>query len=264
MFSFSQVILGQYLPGKTFFHRLDPRSKILSFIIITIGLLGTDKLWVIFTYLASLYFLYYLTELPVKYVIRGLKPMIWLLLITSLLHLLFTPGKTIMNIFFLKITEEGVRQAYFMGGRLITIVGFSLLLTYTTSPLDLTDGIGRLLKPLSFLGLPVQDFTLMMSIAMRFIPILYEEADRITKAQISRGADFGSGNLIEGARNFMPLFIPLLLCIFRRADELALAMEIRGYRSEGKRTRMRELKMKISDYFTLILLILLTVVVYIV
>lgn len=262
MFSFSQVILGQYLPGKSFLHHLEPRTKILGFIIITIGLLGTGHLLVILSYLVLLSILYLLASQPFRYIIRSLRPIIWLLLITSLLHLFFTPGKPLFNLFFLRITEEGIKQACLMGGRLVALVGFPLLLTFTTSPFNLTDGIRRLLKPLTFLGLPVQEFSLMMSIALRFIPILYEEADRITRAQLSRGADFGRGNLIEGARNFIPLFIPLLLCIFRRADELALAMEIRAYRSDINRTRMRELEMKSRDYLTLILLTLSTVVVY--
>jgi len=180
--------------------------------------------------------------------LRGLRPIFLIIAVTFVINLLMTPGKIIFQVSFIKITEEGLRQAGFMAIRLTLLIMGTSLLTLTTSPIILTDGIESLLSPFKRFGVPAHELAMMMTIALRFIPTLMEETEKIMKAQKSRGADFESGNIINRAKNLVPLLVPLFISAFRRADELAMAMEARCYRGGDNRTRMRELKIEMGDY----------------
>ena len=254
------ITLGQYFPGNTVIHKLDPRCKILimlAYIVITFCISN------FYGYIALALFVavsVFLSKIPFKFVIKGLKPILIFIVITALFNLFLTSGKVVWQWGFLKITEEGINFAVFMVLRLVFLVLGTSLLTLTTSPISLTDGMEHLLKPFSKIGLPAHELSMMMSIALRFIPVLMEETDKIMKAQAARGADFESGNLIERAKAMVPILIPLFVSAFRRADELATAMECRCYSGGENRTSLYELKTKGRDYlagaFTLVLLML--------
>jgi energy-coupling factor transport system permease protein len=236
------VAIGQHVPGQSFVHRLDPRSKLL-FVILFATLVflahhpGSYAVLIGFT-LVSLW----LSRISVRYILKSLQPVWFLILFTVVLHLFVTKGGAVyVNWGWLTIEEEGIRQAVYMSIRLGLLVIISSLLTLTTSPIDLTEGMERLLGPTRKIGVPVHEIALMLSIALRFIPTLLEETDKIMKAQMARGADFHSGNLIRRAKNWIPVAIPLFVGAFRRAEELALAMEARGYRGGVGRTRLRKL-----------------------
>jgi energy-coupling factor transport system permease protein len=190
-----------------------------------------------------------LSKVPIKFFLRGLRPILLIIVITFVINLLMTPGDNIIfSLGFIKISDKGLSQAGFMAIRLILLIMGSSLLTLTTSPIILTDGIEALLKPFKRFGLPAHELAMMMTIALRFIPTLMEETEKIMKAQKSRGADFESGNIINRAKNLVPLLVPLFISAFRRADELAMAMEARCYRGGENRTRMRALKVQRGDY----------------
>lgn len=192
-------------------------------------------------------FIVLISQVPIKFFLKGLKPMVFIVVLTVVLQMFMTPGEVLWQWGFLRLTREGIRQAIFMGTRLVLLVGITSVLTLTTTPIALTDGIEQLLKPLSKIGVPAHELAMMMTIALRFIPTLIEETDKIMKAQAARGADFESGNLLQRAKALIPLLVPLFLSAFKRADELAMAMEARCYRGGENRTRMKQLRYTYRD-----------------
>lgn len=242
------LTIGQHYPVESPIHSLDPRVKIMITIFFIVSLFLVDNFT---TYLVVVVFLaavIKMSKVPFKFVIRGLRPILMIILITFIINILMTPGKILLQVGFIKITEEGLRQAGFMAIRLTLLIMGTSLLTLTTSPIILTDGIESLLSPFKRFGLPAHELAMMMTIALRFIPTLLDETEKIMKAQKSRGADFESGNLVSRAKNLVPLLVPLFVSAFRRADELAMAMEARCYRGGENRTRMRQLKISKGDY----------------
>lgn len=251
------ITIGQYIPADTPVHNLDPRVKIIgTFTFITI-------LFLVGNYISYLYVVAFialilgLSKISVRYLLRGLKPLMVIIALTVLLNAFMTEGETLFQIFgWLRVTREGLYQAGFMGLRLIFLIGGASLLTLTTSPIALTDGIEKLLNPFKRIGVPAHELAMMMTIALRFIPTLLEETDKIMKAQMARGADFETGNLMTRAKAMVPLLVPLFISAFRRADELALAMEARCYRGGEYRTRMKQLKLEYRDYIAFGVLVL--------
>lgn len=258
------ITLGQYYPTDSVLHRMDPRTKLAGTLVYIITLFLADNL---FTYLAAALFLaaaIRLSHVPVKFMVRGLKAIVFLLLISVSFNLFLTPGTPIFKIGFLQMTWEGLEIAVFMAVRLIFLVMGSTILTLTTTPNQLTDGLEKSLGFLNRVGVPVHEVSMMMSIALRFIPILIEETDKIMKAQMARGADFESGNLIQKAKAMVPLLVPLFISAFRRATDLAMAMEARCYRGGEGRTKMKPLHYESRDrkaymvylgYFILVLVL---------
>lgn len=260
------ITLGQYYPGNSPVHKLDPRTKILL-TLVYITLLFFVKNFSGFVGFAIITFsVIFIARLPLLYVLKGLKPILFIILFTALINLFMTPGKIWVQIPYtpLVITYEGVKTAALMSVRLIFLILGTSVLTLTTSPLSLTDGIEKLLSPLKKIGVPAHELAMMMSIAIRFIPTLMEETEKIMKAQTARGADFESGNLLQRARALIPLLVPLFISAFRRADELAMAMECRCYNGGNHRTRMKEIRLRGADYIAmLVMAILLSASVYI-
>ena len=248
------ITLGQYFPGDTLVHRLDPRTKLIL-TVLYIVLLFVAKGPV--SYLLVLLFLAVcigISRIRLKTILSGLKPVLILVIITSVLNLLSTRGEHVLLHFWrITITLEGVYTAVTMALRIVLLIAGTLLLTYTTSPLQLTDGLEKLLNPLKKLHVPVHELSMMMSIALRFIPTLIEETDKIMNAQKARGAEFDTGNLIQKAKAMLPLLVPLFISAFRRADELATAMESRCYHGGEGRTKLTVLRMQRRDYGALLL-----------
>ncbi len=244
------ITLGQFVPGDSAVHRLDPRTKILAMIayIVLVFLVQSMAAFAVPFLFVALALL--LSGVPLSYVWSSLKPMRWLIAFMFLINLFFTQGERVLfSWWIVRVTAEGVRQAVFISLRLILLVAGTSLLTLTTSPIALTDGLERLLKPLARLRFPAHELAMMMTIALRFIPTLLEETDRIRKAQMARGADFESGGLVARARAMVPILVPLFVSAFRRADELAMAMESRCYHGGEGRTRMRELRLARRDLY---------------
>ncbi len=242
------LTLGRFLPGNSFIHRLDPRTKILLMIayIVLVFMVRDFAAFLLPALLLAVMFA--CAHVPASYLFSSLKPMRFLLVFMFLINLFFTGGETILWQWkFITITAEALRQSVFICLRLALLVAGTSMLTLTTSPLALTDGLERLLSPLKALRFPVHELAMMMTIALRFIPTLMEETQRIQKAQMARGADFESGNIIQRAKSMIPILVPLFVSAFRRADELAMAMESRCYHGGEGRTRMRELHLKAGD-----------------
>lgn len=243
------ITIGQYYPANSKLHRLDPRVKIMCTLFYLISLFLFKNIW---GYAAATLFLIAvikISKVPFKFIVKGLKPIIMLLMITVVFNLFLTTGGDVLVTFWIfKITENGVKTAGFMAVRLIYLIIGSSLMTFTTTPNALTDGIERLLWPFQKIKVPVHEIAMMMSIALRFIPILLEETDKIMKAQIARGADLESGNMIQKAKNMIPILVPLFVSAFRRANDLAMAMEARCYRGGEGRTKMKPLVYKGNDY----------------
>ena len=245
------VTLGQYFPGDTAVHRLDPRTKLIA-TTLYIAALFTANGWAGYALVtASLIAVMVISHIAPRAVLKGLKPLIYIIIFTAILNLFFTAGEPIFELGFIRMTREGLRNAIYMVLRVMLLVAGTFLLTYTTSPLAITDGLERLLTPLKRLHVPVYELSLMMSIALRFIPTLITETDRIMSAQKARGADFETGKLTDRAKALLPLLIPLFVSAFRRADELAIAMECRCYNGGQGRTRMKVLRMGRNDYLAL-------------
>jgi energy-coupling factor transport system permease protein len=242
------VIIGQYLPGNTFLHRMDPRVKLITVLFNLVVIFLIHQFYALIALLLGYVFLAWLARIPWRMMLRSLVPLIFILVFTLGLHLFFTPGTPIWSWGFLAITREGVVQGLVVGGRLVLLILVTSLLTLTTSPSELTAALESLLGPFQSWGLPVHEVALMMSLAVRFMPTLVEEGDRIIKAQKSRGAEFHSGNLWQRASGLVPIMVPLLVSTLRRAEDLATAMEIRGYRGHQGRTRYRQLTLKALDY----------------
>ena len=241
------ITLGQYYPVDSVLHRLDPRTKLFGTMAYIISLFVADHVW---SYLAATVFLVLmirLSKVPVSFMMRGLRSILLLLFISVSFNLFLTPGTPIFKIGFLQMTWEGLEFAVFMAVRLIYLVIGSTILTLTTTPNQLTDGLEKSLGGLNRFGVPVHEVSMMMSIALRFIPILIEETDKIMKAQMARGADFESGNLIQKAKAMVPLLVPLFISAFRRATDLAMAMEARCYRGGDGRTKMKPLHYEKRD-----------------
>lgn len=237
-----QITIGQYFPGRSALHRMDPRAKILLTIAMIAAVFAAGT-WLGYVMLFAFAFAAIrVSGVGMKFVLRGLKPIFFIVVLTFLINIFFTTGGTaLVHWKFINITDKGLYAATRMALRLILLVLVTQLLTLTTSSIALTDAIEALLKPLSKIGFPAHEMAMMMSIALRFIPTLVEETDKIMKAQQARGADFESGNLIGRARAMLPLLVPLFVSAFRRADELAMAMEARCYRGGQNRTRMKSL-----------------------
>ena len=256
------ITLGQYFPGDTVIHKLDPRTKLILVIVFIVALfLAVDWISyaVMFLVLAGSIAI---SGVPVKSILRGMKPVVFILIFTAVLNLFYTPGEHVLfQVWILTVTLEGVQNAFFMVIRILMLIAGTFLLTYTTSPILLTDGLESLLGPLKKIKVPVHELAMMMSIALRFIPTLIEETDKIMSAQRARGADFESGNLVQRAKALIPLLVPLFISAFRRAEELAVAMECRCYHGGEGRTRLRQLKYEGRDWAVLVFFLVIAVLV---
>ena len=245
------ITLGQYFPGNSLAHRLDPRMKIIL-VVLYIAALFCAKFFVSY----GLMVLLLITAVKVsgvhpKALVKGLKPILFIICFTAVLNLFYTPGEPLVRFWIFTITKEGILQAFFMVLRLTMLIMGTFLLTYTTSPIALTDALESLLGPLKKVKVPVHELAMIMSIALRFIPTLIEETDKIMSAQKARGADFESGNLLQRAKALVPILVPLFISAFRRADELAVAMECRCYHGGGGRTKLHVLHYAARDYLVL-------------
>ncbi len=247
------ITLGQYFPGDTVVHRLDPRTKLLLTVFYIVALFLCKQLVSYGVMLLTLIACVLTSKVGFKALLRGMKPVLVIVIFTGLLNLFYTTGEgaPLVSFWIFTIYAEGVWAAFFMVLRIAMLITGTFLLTYTTSPIQLTDGIESLLGPLKKLHAPVHELAMMMSIALRFIPTLIEETDKIMSAQKARGADFDSGGLIQKAKALIPLLVPLFISAFRRADELATAMECRCYHGGEGRTKMRQLRYRRRDYIAL-------------
>lgn len=241
------ITIGQYFPGTSPVHKMDPRMKIILTMAYIVILFVADNLLGMAVGIIFLGVSYAVSKVPVKMITKSLKPVIPIVIFTAVLNIFFVDGDAIVQFGFLKITWQGVYTAVIMAVRIICLIAGTSLMTYTTSPIALTDGIERLLKPLNKIKVPVHELAMMMTIALRFIPTLIEETDKIMSAQKARGADMESGGIMQRAKALIPVLIPLFVSAFRRADELALAMECRCYRGGEGRTRMKQLFMTKID-----------------
>ena len=248
------ITLGQYFPGNSPVHRLDPRTKLLLLVVYIVALFIAEN-WI--SYGVMLVFLSVtiaISTIPLKSILNGMKPLVLILVFTGILNIFFTTGQTLLVSFWVvKIYLEGIIRAVFMMARILMLITGTFLLTYTTSPIALTDGLESLMGPLKVLRVPVHELSMMMCIALRFIPTLIEETDKIMCAQKARGADFESGNLLQRVKALVPILVPLFISAFRRADELATAMECRCYQGGEGRTKMKILRYKLGDIWAFIL-----------
>ena len=242
------ITIGQYFPGKSVIHRMDPRVKILLSLAYIVMLFVAGTGWGLALGLVFAFACYGIGRIPVRMILRGLKPILPIIIFTALLNMLFVQGDPIWHWWIITVTWQGISTAVFMAVRIVCLIAGTSLLTYTTSPIALTDGIERLLGPLKAVHLPVHELAMMMTIALRFIPTLIEETDKIMSAQKARGADMETGGLMRRAKALIPILIPLFVSAFRRADELALAMVCRCYHGGEGRTRMRQLQLSFADF----------------
>ena len=247
------ITLGQYFPGDTPAHKLDPRTKILLVILYIVALFQARSLLTYAIMTVTFVLCARISKVGAKALLKGLKPVVIIVLFTGFLNLFFTPGEVIFQLGFLRLTDAGVYHALRMVVRIMLLITGTFLLTYTTSPIALTDALERMLNPLKKVHVPVHELAMVMSIALRFIPTLIEETDKIMSAQKARGADFESGNLLQKARALVPVLVPLFVSSFRRADELAVAMECRCYHGGEGRTRLHVLHFAGRDYLALTL-----------
>lgn len=256
----SRVVIGQYIPGDSLIHRLDPRAKLLFvfvffFLIFLANNLSTYLILYLFSILAIS-----LSHIRFRLFLQAMKPVVFLILLTSVLHLVLTHGgRPLFVTPFFTVYEEGLRQVVFISSRFLILVVMASLLSFTTSSLDLTDALEQLMGPLKKIRVPVHELALMMSIALRFIPTLWEETTKIMNAQLARGANLDSGNIFKRLKAYIPIFIPLFLSSFRRAEELAMAMEARGYRGGVGRTKYRLLQYTSKDYSLIIVFLILVI-----
>lgn len=242
------ITLGQYFPGNSLLHRFDPRSKIIFTVLFIAAIFLCKGLVSYGITLLILLMMISISKVQPRVFLKGMKPVVFIVVCTAILNLFYTSGTVLWSWGILKITEEGIWKAGFMVLRILMLIACTLLLTYTTSPILLTDGLEKLLRPLKKLNFPVHELSMMMSIALRFIPTLIQETDKIISAQKARGADFDSGNLIQKAKALIPILIPLFISSFRRAEELAIAMECRCYHGDEGRTSLRQLHYAGRDY----------------
>ena len=245
------ITLGQYFPGQSIIHRLDPRTKLIMLVVYIVALFLAES-WVsyglMFLFLVTVI---WLSTIPLKSILRGMKPLVMILIFTGVLNLFFTQeGEVIFQFWILTVTTGGLARAVMMVSRILMLITGTFLLTYTTSPIALTDGLESLMKPLKKIGVPVHELSMMMCIALRFIPTLIEETDKIMCAQKARGADFETGSLMDRAKALVPILVPLFISAFRRADELATAMECRCYQGGEGRTKMKLLRYHLEDFLS--------------
>ncbi len=258
-----EITLGQYYQTESVLHRLDPRVKITGTLVFIISLFIAKNIpsYIIATIFMTAMIV--LSKVPFSFIVRGMKAVVLILMITVIFNLFLTPGIPFFTFAGISITHEGVRSAATTAVRLTYLIVGSSLMTLTTTPNNLTDGLEKLMKPLGVLRVPVHEIAMMMSIALRFIPILMEETDKIMKAQMSRGADFESGGLIKRAKALIPLLVPLFVSAFRRANDLAMAMEARCYHGGEGRTKMKPLVYKKSDGIAYIILVLYLILIFV-
>ena len=256
------ITIGQYYPTNSIIHRLDPRVKLLFTFVFMVSLFITDSFVSYIFIIAVLMGVISITKIPFIYIFRGIKAIFYLLILTFLLNMLFTQGgKIYVEYGFLKITHDGLVLGFFMLLRLVLLIVGTSLLTLVTRPIQLTDALEKVLNPFKKLGLPAHEIAMMMTIALRFIPTLLDETDKIMKAQIARGADFESKNILSRAKSMIPLLVPLFISAFRRADELAMAMESRCYHGGEGRTRLKELKYEKRDRIAIALILIFPLIV---
>ena len=250
------ITIGQHFPGSSLVHRFDPRLKLVLTIIYIILLFAASNPLGLTLSILFLVAMYAVAKIPFKMILKSLKPILPIIIFTAVLNLFFVSGEgePLVHFWVLNIYAEGVRYAVLMAVRVMALIAGTSLLTYTTSPIVLTDAIEQLLKPLGKLHFPVHELAMMMSIALRFIPTLIEETDKIMKAQIARGADFETGNIIQKAKNMIPLLVPLFISAFRRANDLAMAMEARCYHGGDNRTQMKPLRYESRDYISYVVM----------
>ncbi len=250
------ITLGQYYPSESPIHRLDPRIKIIGTLIYIIALFVINRFVGFAAAILCLAIIIKVSKVPLKFILRGLKAIFFIIIFTFVLNMFMVKGETLVKIWIFTITKEGLYQASFMAIRLILLILGSSLLTLTTKPISLTDGIEHLLKPFSKIGLPAHELAMMMTIALRFIPTLLEETDKIMKAQQARGADFETGNILHRAKQLIPILVPLFISAFRIAQDMAMAMEARCYHGGDNRTRMNSIKYGRFDAVAAVLIIL--------
>lgn len=249
------ITLGQYYPGSSWIHRLDPRIKIIATLLFITALFVVDDFIGFAIAAAALAIVTAVSKVPPNFILRGLKPVFLIISFTFIINMFMVKGEILFSFWIFKITREGVRTAVFMAVRLVLLIIGSSLLTLTTKPISLTDGIEALLSPFRKIGLPAHELAMMMTIALRFIPTLLEETDKIMKAQQARGADFESGNIIRRAKALIPILVPLFISAFRIANDLAMAMEARCYGGDIRRTRMNGMKLEKRDVAASLLMI---------
>ena len=245
------ITLGQFFPGSSIVHRMDPRVKlVLLFVFITALLMASRAI----SYVGMLLYLSLavaVSGIKPKALLKGMRPMLFIIIFTAVLNIFYTPGEPLVSFWVFSITAEGIERAIFMALRLLMLISATFMLTYTTSPIALSDAMARLLRPLALIRVPVHEFAMMMTIALRFIPTIIEETDKIMSAQKARGADFESGNLFRRAKALIPLLVPLFVSAFRRADDLSVAMECRCYQGGEGRTRLKQLRLTSEDVLLL-------------
>lgn len=249
------ITLGQYYPGRSAIHRLDARTKIIATFLYIVELFIVNNFRGFLIAAAALFAVIAVSRVPLKFIFRGLSAVFLIIAFTFVINLFMVDGRVLWHWKFLTITYEGVSRAFFMAVRLVLLIIGSSIMTLTTKPVELTDGMEKLLKPLSKIGVPSHEIALMMTIALRFIPTLMEETDKIIKAQQARGADFESGNIVQRAKSLIPILIPLFVSSFRIAQDLAMAMEARCYHGGDGRTRMNEIKFHRGDAVAAVLLL---------
>ncbi|QFT87219.1 Energy-coupling factor transporter transmembrane protein EcfT [Bacillus sp. THAF10] len=257
----NNLIIGRYVPGTSLVHRMDPRTKLLMVFIFVLIVFLANNVWgnvalAIFTIAVVL-----LTKIPIPFILKGLKPIIWIILFTMIFHVFLTKDGTLLfEAGFIQVYEEGVEQAIFISLRFLFLITITTILTLTTTPIQVTDGMETLFGPFKKIGVPVHELALMMSISLRFIPTLMQETDKIMKAQSARGADFTTGPLKERVKALVPLLVPLFISAFKRAEELATAMEARGYRGGEGRTKFRQLNWQLKDTLLMLSMAVLTII----
>lgn len=251
-----EITIGQYYYTDSAIHRLDPRVKLMGTLVYVIGLFIVNNILGYILCAIALCAVIGISKVPIKFIVKGLKAVVIILLITVVFNMFLTPGLTVIEIGIFRITLEGIKSSIFMTLRLIMLIMGCSLMTLTTTPNNLTDGLEKALKPLEAIKVPVHDVAMMMSIALRFIPILLEETDKIMKAQAARGVDFENGSIIKKAKNMVPILVPLFVSAFRRANDLAVAMEARCYRGGLGRTKMKPLKYNNKDYLAYVVFVI--------
>ncbi len=249
------ITLGQYYPGNSAIHKLDPRVKIMGTLVYIVALFVIDSFIGFAVATLCLGIVIKMSKVPLKFMLKGLKPIFFIIAFTFILNMFMMKGEVIAKVWIFEITKEGIYQAFFMAIRLILLIIGSSILTLTTKPINLTDGIEHLLKPFSKIGVPSHELAMMMTIALRFIPTLLEETDKIMKAQQARGADFETGNIIHRAKQLIPILVPLFISAFRIAQDMAMAMEARCYNGGDNRTRMNSMKYAKCDVVAGVLIV---------
>ena len=255
------ITLGQFFPGNSIIHRLDPRIKIcllFAFMIIIFFIDSAAAYSILTTFIIILIAI---SKIPPVTILKSLKPLMWIIIFTFIIHLVSHDGNVLCEFWIFKITDEGIFKGILISLRLILLIVMSSLLTFTTSPIKLTDAMEKLLSPFAKFGVPAHELAMMMTIALRFIPTLLEETDKIIKAQSARGVDFESGNIVKRVKSFVPILIPLFMSAFRRADELAMAMEARCYRGGEGRTHMKKLQIQSLDYTAIFVTLIIFIVI---